>query len=283
MSEIAREARSRGKKLALVPTMGALHDGHLALVRRGRELADVLVVSVFVNPTQFGPAEDFERYPRDLAADADLCIQEGVDYMFAPAAEAVYPHGFRTFVDVEGLSDVLEGASRPGHFRGVCTVVLKLFNICRPHFALFGQKDGQQASVLRKMTRDLNIDIDIVVCPTVREEDGLALSSRNVYLSASEREAAASLHRALRRGREAIAGDAVVSASEIEQTIREELAAERRVKIDYVAVVDFETLAPLETIDSTAMLAVAAWVGETRLIDNEIVDPARKSDSNVEG
>ena len=273
MREISREKRGRGKKIALVPTMGALHDGHLSLVRRARDLADIVVVSIFVNPTQFGPREDYERYPRDLARDADLCIAEGVDYVFAPEARDMYPPGYRTWVEVEGLSSVLEGASRPGHFRGVCTVVLKLLNIVRPHFALFGRKDAQQAIIVRRMVRDLNVDVELVVCETVRQPDGLALSSRNAYLSPEDRAAATVLWRALERARVLVEEEGETDAARVEQEVRELLAAEPRLRVDYVALVDEEDLQAVDRIDRPTLVALAAWLGDTRLIDNVTVRP----------
>ncbi len=276
MREISREKRGRGKKIALVPTMGALHDGHLSLVRRARDLADIVVVSIFVNPTQFGPREDYERYPRDLARDADLCIAEGVDYVFAPEANDMYPPGYRTWVEVEGLSSVLEGASRPGHFRGVCTVVLKLLNIVRPHFALFGQKDAQQAIIVRRMVRDLNVDVELVVCETVRQPDGLALSSRNAYLSPEDRAAATVLFRALERARVLVEDEGETDAARVEREVREVLAGEPRVRVDYVALVDEDDLQPVERIERPVLVALAAWLGDTRLIDNVIVKPRKR-------
>ncbi len=273
MREISREKRGRGKKIALVPTMGALHDGHLSLVRRARDLADIVVVSIFVNPSQFGPREDYDRYPRDLARDADLCIAEGVDYVFAPGAEDMYPRGYRTWVEVEGLSSVLEGASRPGHFRGVCTVVLKLLNIVRPHFALFGQKDAQQAIIVRRMVRDLNVDVELVVCETVRQADGLALSSRNAYLSPADRAAATVLVRALERARVLVEEEGETDAARVEREVREVLGREPRVRVDYVALVEEEDLRPVERIDGPVLVALAAWLGDTRLIDNVVVRP----------
>ncbi len=273
MREISREKRGRGKKIALVPTMGALHDGHLSLVRRARDLADIVVVSIFVNPSQFGPREDYDRYPRDLARDADLCIAEGVDYVFAPGAEDMYPRGYRTWVEVEGLSSVLEGASRPGHFRGVCTVVLKLLNIVRPHFALFGQKDAQQAIIVRRMVCDLNVDVELVVCETVRQADGLALSSRNAYLSPADRAAATVLVRALERARVLVEEEGETDAARVEREVREVLGREPRVRVDYVALVEEEDLRPVERIDGPVLVALAAWLGDTRLIDNVVVRP----------
>ena len=271
MREISREARGRGKKIAFVPTMGALHEGHLTLVRRAREYGDLVVVSVFVNPQQFGPAEDFDRYPRDLTRDADLCLQEGVHYLFAPEAAEMYPAGFRTSVDVVGLSGVLEGASRPGHFRGVATVVLKLFNIVRPHFAFFGQKDAQQAIVLRRMMRDLNLDVELIVCPTVRHQDGLAMSSRNAHLGPEERVAALALHQALERGRQAIEEQGVRSAPEAEAAMRHALEASPLVRVDYAVAVGAEDLERRDALSGDTLLLVAGWVGATRLIDNFVV------------
>jgi len=271
MREVSREARSKGRKVAFVPTMGALHEGHLSLVRRARDLGDLTVVSIFVNPRQFGPAEDFGRYPRDVARDMDLCIQEGVDYLFCPESEDMYPGGFRTAVEVEGLSAVFEGASRPGFFRGVCTVVLKLFNIVRPHFAVFGEKDAQQALIVRSMVRDLNLDVELVVEPTVRENDGLALSSRNAYLSPAERQAATSLHRALSCGKRLVEQEAIVDGTRIEGEMRRELEAEPLVRVDYVAAVDPDCLERRDHFEGRILLLVAAWVGETRLIDNMTV------------
>ncbi|MCU0223809.1 MAG: pantoate--beta-alanine ligase [Acidobacteria bacterium] len=273
MQEMARQARGTGKKIAFVPTMGALHDGHLSLVRRARELGDVVVVSVFINPKQFGPAEDFARYPRDLARDADLCIQEGVDHLFAPEPDEMYPPGHRTFVDMEGLTTVLEGSARPGHFRGVLTVVMKLLHVVKPHFAFFGQKDAQQALIVRRMVKDLNLDAEVVVAPTVRHEDGLALSSRNAFLGPAERAAATVLSRALGRARQMVEREDVRSARAIEAAVREVLAAEPRARIDYVAVVDAETLEPREEITGETLIPLAVFLGGTRLIDNALVRP----------
>jgi pantoate--beta-alanine ligase len=283
MRELSREARSRGRKIALVPTMGALHDGHLSLVRRARELADFVVVSVFVNPKQFGPAEDFDHYPRDLARDTDLCIQEGVEYLFSPSAEEMYPRGYRTYVDVEGLSSVYEGARRPGHFRGVATVVLKLFNIVQPHFAFFGQKDGQQALILRKMVEDLNVGVEMIVCPTQRDTDGLALSSRNVYLSREQREAALSLHRALEKARTMVEEQGVRDARQVERSMRGVLDATAELKTDYLAITDAKDLRPVDVIDDEVMIALAAWIGEVRLIDNVVVSPPRSATTEHRG
>ena len=273
MRELSREARAKGKKVAFVPTMGALHDGHLSLVRRARELGDLVVVSVFVNPKQFGPSEDLAKYPRDLTRDTDLCIQEGVDLLFAPEPADMYPAGFRTHVEVDGLSNVLEGASRPGHFRGVCTVVLKLTNIVRPHFAFFGQKDAQQALVIRRMGRDLNLDGELVICPTVRHEDGLALSSRNAYLDADEREAATVLYRALERARSVLENEGNRDPWLLEQEARAVIEREPRARLDYLSVVDAESLEPRPRVEGPVLIAGAIWVGATRLIDNVMARP----------
>lgn len=275
MQEIVREKVGKGRKVAFVPTMGALHDGHLSLVRRARELGDFVIVSAFVNPTQFGPQEDFESYPRDLARDQDLCIQEGVDYLFAPSREDVYRPGHHTYVNVEGLSAVLEGATRPGHFRGVATIVLKLFNIVRPHFAVFGQKDAQQVALIKRMVRDLNVPVELIVEPIVREDDGLALSSRNAHLSPEERKAATVLYRALEQGRTLVEEEGSKDAGRVDSAMRELFAAEPRARLDYVAIVDPDEFVPRETVEENTLLAVAAWLGETRLIDNMLVTPRR--------
>lgn len=273
MKEIVRKSRAAGRKIGFVPTMGYLHDGHLSLVRRVKDVSDVVVVSIFVNPTQFGSGEDLERYPRDLKRDTDQCIAEGVDYVFAPETEEIYPKGACTFVEVDGLSSVLEGASRPGHFRGVATVVSKLFEVVRPHVAAFGQKDAQQAIVIQRMARDLMLDVEILVLPTVRDGDGVALSSRNAYLSPEERRAATAIPRCLeaaetmvRRG-ERNAGSVLAAAREV-------LEAERGLEIDYVALVNTTTLEPLEQLTGEGLLAVAVRVGATRLIDNTVLKSA---------
>jgi len=267
MREIAAAARASGRRVGLVPTMGFLHDGHLRLVRRVRAAVDLTVVSVFVNPTQFGPGEDFARYPRDLARDADLLAAEGVDVLFAPDAGEIYPPGSVTVVDVPGLSETLEGRSRPGHFRGVATVVTKLLAAVTPHVAAFGQKDAQQTLVVRRLVRDLLLDVEILVVPTARDEDGVALSSRNVFLSADERRAARAIPRALDAARAALLGgerdgEAIVRAA------RAPLEAEPLLRVDYVALVDVERLRPLERAEGEMLLAVAAFAGSTRLIDN---------------
>lgn len=270
MKEVSRQARAAGRRVGFVPTMGYLHEGHLTLVRRVRELTDVVVVSNFVNPAQFGANEDLDRYPRDLTRDADLCIQEGVDVMFAPEASEMYPGGACTWVDVEGLSTRLEGASRPGHFRGVATVVLKLLEIVKPDVATFGQKDAQQAILIQTMVRDLMLDVEVVVLPTVRDDDGVALSSRNVNLSREERKAARAIPRALRAAEESIqAGER--DAEAVERATRSVLDAESLLRVDYVAVVDTTRLQPLSQIEGEVLVAVAVFAGRTRLIDNSIV------------
>jgi len=270
MREITSQARLEGKRVALVPTMGYLHAGHLELLRRGRESGDLLVMTIFVNPTQFAPSEDFAAYPRDIKGDMVKAEEAGVDVLFQPEGEALYPDGFQTFVEVRSLQRHLCGLSRPGHFAGVATVVLKLFNIVRPHVAVFGEKDYQQLAMIRRMVADLNLDIEVVGHPIVREADGLAMSSRNSYLTPKERGAALSLHRALRRGRELFdegESDAVV----VIEAMRERLSREPDVAVEYVEACDSVTLEKLDEIRSGALLAVAARVGKTRLIDNAVV------------
>lgn len=265
---------SRGNRtVGFVPTMGALHPGHCSLVRAARRQSGVAVASIFVNPTQFAPNEDFTRYPRTLDEDCRMLEAEGVDLVFTPNAATMYPPGAATFVDVPGIGDRLDGASRPGHFRGVATVVAKLFHIVQPDLAFFGQKDAAQVAVLRRMVRDLNFPIEIVVCPTVREPDGLAMSSRNRYLSPEERQQALALHRALETAR-TMAETGEHSAAVLLQSMEASLQAEPAVRVDYLAVVDPDTLLPVGDIRSGALLAVAAYVGGTRLIDNLLLPPA---------
>jgi pantoate--beta-alanine ligase len=262
--------RGEGRTIGLVPTMGALHEGHLSLVRAARAASDVVAVSIFVNPTQFGPNEDFSKYPRTFDEDCALLEREGVDMIFAPTVDEMYPPGASTFVVVEGVSDRLDGASRRGHFRGVTTVVSKLFHIVGPHKAFFGQKDAAQVAVLRKMVRDLNFPLQIVVCPIVREADGLALSSRNRYLSAEERAQALVLHRALGKVEELAAGGERSSTKLIEAA-RAVFTSEPSVRADYIAVVDPETLEDVPEVGNGTLVAVAAFVGTTRLIDNVVL------------
>lgn len=250
-----------------VPTMGYLHEGHLSLVRRARAENDRVAVSIFVNPTQFGPHEDYARYPRDLERDLRLLEPLGVDLVFVPSVEEMYPPGFQTWVIVEEVSRPLEGASRPGHFRGVATVVAKLFNILQPDRAYFGQKDAQQTVVIRRMVQDLNIPVEIVICPTVREPDGLAMSSRNTYLNPEERRAAMVLFRALQAAKARYeAGER--DAERLREAMREVIRAEPLARIDYVSVAHPETLQELERVEGPALLSLAVYIGTTRLIDN---------------
>ena len=279
MSSVARKIRrEQDRTIGLVPTMGALHEGHLSLVREARRMCDVVVVSVFVNPAQFGPGEDFERYPRNLTKDTALLTDYNVDYIFAPPVEEIYPKGFATYVNVEGLSEQWEGASRPGHFRGVATVVTILLNVVRPDFAYFGQKDAQQAVVIKRLVRDLSFDTEIIVLPTVREDSGLAISSRNLYLSADEQQAAPIIHRALTKAKE-VYKDGERNASRLNEIIRTTIESEPRVRVDYVSVADAETLEKLERLDDRPILiSVAAYLGKTRLIDNIVLNNVKKKD-----
>jgi pantoate--beta-alanine ligase len=284
MSSVARKIRrEQDRTIGLVPTMGALHEGHLSLVREARRMCDVVVVSVFVNPTQFGPSEDYEDYPRDLTKDTALLTDYNVDYIFAPAAEEIYPKDFSTYVNVGGLSKLLEGESRPGHFRGVATVVAILLNTVRPDFAFFGQKDAQQAVIIKRMVRDLAFDTEIVVSPTVREDSGLAISSRNLYLDAEEQQSAAVIHRALKQAKE-IYKKGERHAAKLAETVRATIETEPRVRVDYVSVVDAETLEKLDRLDERPILvAVAAYVGKTRLIDNTMLNRAKKDAATTKG
>jgi len=271
MKQIGQEARRNERLLGLVPTMGALHEGHLSLIRRAKEQCAPVVVSIFVNPKQFGPSEDFQKYPRPMEADRAALEEMGVDYLFAPTPEEMYPAGFRTIVDVERLSERLEGRSRPGHFRGVATVVLKLLEIVQPRFAFFGRKDAQQVRIIQQMTRDLNLDAEIVVCPIVREADGLALSSRNAYLSAEERKAATVLSRSLDTVRKLIdAGEREVVR--LLASLRQELERERAVTLDYAEIVDADTFEPAVSLRKKCYVLLAARVGSTRLIDNALIE-----------
>jgi pantoate--beta-alanine ligase len=267
-----RELRAAGRTIGFVPTMGALHTGHISLVRAARGQCDTVVVSIFVNPTQFGPNEDLEKYPRTWNDDCALLTQEGVDLLFAPGATEMYLGNASTFVDVEGVSSRLDGASRPGHFRGVATVVAKLFHIVAPDKAFFGQKDAAQVAVLRRMVRDLDFDLELVVCPIVREADGLALSSRNRYLSQQERSHALVLSRALRRV-EALIDEDVIAAPALIDAAQMVLSSEPSVRVDYCRIVDPETLEDVADICNGALVAVAAVVGTTRLIDNLLIAP----------
>ena len=274
MRAFRRAARQTQHRLGLVPTMGALHEGHLSLVRAAREKSGVVVVSIFVNPTQFGPNEDFAKYPRDLHKDCTLLDEEHVDIIFAPSVNDMYPAGAVTWVTVEGMSDRLCGKSRPGHFRGVTTVVAKLFNIIEPDVAFFGQKDAAQVAIIRRMVRDLNMPVAIEVGDIVRESDGLALSSRNVYLIPQDRKSALALHRSLRRAQELFDSGERESAKLIAAG-KEEFAKDPSVRLDYFEIVDPDALEPMPSVSKRALIAIAAYVGNTRLIDNIIVDPSR--------
>lgn len=267
MRRLCRDLRSAKGLLALVPTMGALHEGHLSLVRRARAECGAVAASIFVNPLQFGPNEDFSKYPRTFADDCARLEAEGVDLLFAPGAAEMYPEGAVTKISVDGIGDRLDGASRPGHFTGVATVVAKLFHVVEPDRAYFGQKDAAQLAVLRQMVRDLNFGVEVVACPIVRDADGLALSSRNQYLSASDREHALALRRALLAMEAMFAGGERSSKSLVEEGTKV-LRSEAGVRVDYVAAVDAQTLLPVEGVEAGTLLAVAAWVGPTRLIDN---------------
>ncbi len=270
--EMAQACREACRPLGLVPTMGALHEGHLALVRRAKQENQCLAVSIFVNPTQFSQTDDLSRYPRDLDRDLTLLREEGVDLVYAPSPQEIYPPGFDTWVEPGALADRLEGAARPGHFRGVATVVTKLFNLVRPDRAYFGQKDGQQVLVIQQLVRDLNLGVEVVVVPTVREPDGLALSSRNAYLTPEQRRAASVIYRALARAQE-LRGQGVSSGEELRSAVRRVLEEEPLVEqIEYVSLADCGTLEELEVLAGRAMLSVAVRLGQTRLIDNLILD-----------
>jgi pantoate--beta-alanine ligase len=262
--------RFGGRRLGLVPTMGALHEGHLALLRAARAQCDVVTASIFVNPTQFGPQEDLAKYPRPFAQDSELLRAEGVDLLFAPPVEQMYPAGALTYVNVEGLSERLCGRSRPGHFRGVATVVSKLFHVVQPEVAFFGQKDAAQVAVIRAMVRDLLLPVEIVACPIVRESDGLALSSRNVYLSPDERRQALALVRSLRRVEEWYEGGERDATRLIAAGV-EEFSREPGVRLDFLEIVHPDSLQPLELAEPGALVAVAGWLGSTRLIDNVVL------------
>src|SRR5208282_502304 len=266
------DARARRGRLGLVPTMGALHEGHLSLVRAAKAQCDAVAVSIFVNPTQFGPTEDLSKYPRQFDRDCRLLEKEGVEILFAPPVEEIYPDGGVTWVLVENLSEKLDGRSRPGHFRGVTTIVAKLFHIVEPEAAFFGQKDAAQLAVIRRMVRDLNFAVEIVACPIVREADGLAMSSRNAYLNREERTRALVLQRSLQEVRlQFDAGERI--AAKLISAAKEVFAREPQIALDYFEVVDPDTLDPVERITQETLVAVAAYVGTTRLIDNLVLNP----------
>jgi len=266
-----QKGRAEGKSIGFVPTMGALHRGHVSLIEAAVKKCDLVIVSIFVNPTQFGPNEDLDKYPRDLEGDARICEQAGVDVIFAPDVNEMYPDKIITWVEVEGLTENLCGKSRPGHFKGVTTVCAKLFNIVCPDTAFFGQKDAQQAIVIKRMVKDLNMPLQIEVCPTMREESGLAISSRNQYLSGSEKKEAALLYAALQKC-EQMAGEGIVDCGELTDAMRGVLSESPNIDIEYISIVDTETLKNLDRITSQALVAMAAKIGMTRLIDNIIVD-----------
>lgn len=266
-----KEWKKAGLSVGLVPTMGFLHEGHKSLIERAAKENDRVVVSDFVNPTQFGPTEDLASYPRDLGRDAKLCEEAGANILFNPEVEEMYFEDRTTFVNMDGLTKELCGKSRPIHFQGVCTVVSKLFNIATPDRAYFGQKDAQQLAVIKRMVRDLNFDIEIVGCPIIREEDGLAKSSRNTYLSAEERKAAVVLSQALKIGKELIE-QGETSADKVKAAITEKINTEPLAKIDYVEIVDFNNIEPIETIGNSTLTAIAVYIGKTRLIDNFIIE-----------
>jgi pantoate--beta-alanine ligase len=272
MKERARQARAENRVAGLVPTMGALHRGHLVLIERAKLDCSPVIASIFVNPKQFGPDEDFSKYPRTFDKDREKLEQAGVDALFAPEAPEIYPAGYSAYVNVEGLSDRLEGRSRPGHFRGVATVVMKLLQIVQPDFAYFGRKDAQQSRIITQMARDLNLSTEIIVCPIVREPDGLALSSRNAYLNAEERKAATVLHRALDAARSELAAG-VRDALQLQTVLRRTLAAERLATVDYAEIVDAESFEPVTRISKACYVLLAVFVGKTRLIDNLYIEP----------
>ena len=271
MKESSKKTRSDGKVIGFVPTMGFLHEGHLSLVREARKMSDVVVVSIFVNPAQFGPAEDFDKYPRDATRDAELLSNENIDFLFMPKPEEMYPQNYHTYVKVRDMSETLCGVTRPGHFEGVTTVVLKLLHIVEPHFVFFGQKDAQQLAIIRRMVKDLNMDAEIVRVPIVREPDGLAMSSRNIYLSPEERKAATVLYRALDHALARIEeGERKTKA--ILKEMREIIQTEPLARIDYLAATDLVDLKELKTLKGKCLIAVAAYFSKTRLIDNIVVE-----------
>ena len=272
MKEYARQARAESRVIGLAPTMGALHTGHLSLIERARRDCSPVIASIFVNPKQFGPKEDFSKYPRTFESDSEKLERAGVDALFAPEPAEIYPNGFSTYVNVDGLSDKLEGRSRPGHFRGVTTVVMKLLEIVQPNFAYFGRKDAQQSRLITQMARDLNLDSEIVVCPPIREPDGLALSSRNVYLSAEERQAATVLHRALAAAKNELAAG-VRDALQLQSALHRTLGAERHARVDYAEIVDAETFEPVVRVNTPCYVLLAVFIGKTRLIDNLYIEP----------
>ena len=273
MKEVSQSLRAEGKKISFVPTMGYLHQGHLSLMKKGREVGDLLVTSIFVNPAQFAKGEDFERYPRDFARDKKMCEGESVDILFVPDAREIYPEGYQTYVDVEGVTKNLCGTSRPGHFRGVATVVTKLFNIVRPHYAIFGEKDFQQLVTIKRLALDLDMDVDVIGMPIVRESDGLAMSSRNSYLGQEERGAARSIYRALQRAK-GVFDEGERSAGVLLNEARRVVEISPIIEPEYVKLVDTETIEDIDRIENEALLAMAVRIGKTRLIDNIVLGRA---------
>ena len=274
MKETVRQARAENHVIGFIPTMGALHEGHLSLIRRARVNCSRVYASIFLNPTQFGPNEDLSRYPKTFESDVEKLTAAGVEVLFAPEINEIYPPGFRTYVNVEGLSERLEGRSRPGHFRGVATVVLKLFEIVQPQFAYFGRKDAQQVRILQQMATDLNLNVEIVVCPIVREGDGLALSSRNTYLNSEERRAATVLQRALDEARREL-NAGTRDALQLQTSLRKILSSETLARVDYVEMVDAESFEPVSSVGARPVYALlAVFIGKTRLIDNLFIEPA---------
>ena len=271
MKEYSRKQRAENRIVGLVPTMGALHDGHLSLIKRARLECSSVVASIFVNPMQFGPREDFAKYPRVIEADTEKLSDAGVNCVFLPEAAEIYPPNYSTFVTVEGISERLEGRSRPGHFRGVSTVVLKLLQIVQPEFAYFGRKDAQQAAVISQMARDLNLNSEIVICPIVRESDGLAMSSRNAYLSAEDRRAATVLHRGLLAAQKAL-NAGTRDARSLQSAMRKVLDQEPRGKVDYAEIVDAQTFQPVTLVNHSAYALLAVGFGATRLLDNMLIE-----------
>ena len=272
MQRIARDLKRNDKSVGFVPTMGALHNGHLSLIKQAAKENDFLIVSIFVNPTQFGPGEDFRRYPRSLKTDALLCKSQGVDIIFYPDAGQIYPKGYKTYILVEELSNILCGKFRPGHFKGVATIVVKLFNIVQPDIAYFGQKDAQQAVIIQQMVRDFNLPIKIKVLPIIREPDGLAMSSRNSYLSFNERTDAAVLYKALGKAK-AMIKQGIINPSRIILVLRKMILKKKTARIQYIKIVDLDELKPVKRIQGKVLIALAVWIGRTRLIDNIIITP----------
>jgi pantoate--beta-alanine ligase len=272
MREKARNARAEQRIIGLVPTMGALHAGHIALVQQARNECSPVYASIFLNPKQFGANEDLAKYPRPLETDVEKLTAANADGLFLPDAADIYPPGFSTYVHVEGLGDRVEGKARPGHFRGVCTVVLKLLQIAQPHFAYFGRKDAQQARIIQQMAGDLNLDTEIVVCPIVREPDGLALSSRNAFLNPEERKAATILYQALLAARQELSAG-IRDSHDLQRVIRKVIAGEPLAIMDYAEIVDAETFEPVIRVAKRSYIVLAVWVGKTRLIDNLLIEP----------